>query len=292
MPFLVFISGVQAGLPYGAGSYWIHIARSSGIYVINSNDLKNHLSVMDSSVKNQDYYYSVRVIETIKGTEETDVTFVVYLQQEFIDYIRKFPDDARLIIFFDLFSGGGNPARKANYFAGTLDPEEYYEKSIIVYTDMVYNQIVDEVRRQQIILQNKLYEAFQRDESMDRGIKGRIDELTNVEREFFAFDEIIIIGEDAVPYIILNMEDYRELPIKYACINDDSPDAWEAIKQYGPSLVIDMLSIALYSITKVDFKNIFNGYSVRNEDRQRALDGWRIYLYYRYVGNELNRSNE
>jgi hypothetical protein len=115
---------------------------------------------------------------------------------------------------------------------------------------------------------------------MNRKIKKLIDELVIEEKEIAAFDELLGMGKEAVPYIILHMDDYRELPIKYAMVIDDSPDAFEEWLHYGPKLVIDTLEIVVDKLSKTSFGFIHNGGT--NEERQRTLNGWRIYLYYLY----------
>jgi hypothetical protein len=129
-----------------------------------------------------------------------------------------------------------------------------------------------------VILQEKLYESFIRDEAMDRKIKGCIDELVIEQKEMTAFDELLMMGVSAVPYIISHMDDYRELPIKYARLFIDDPDWFESMVQYGPELVIDTLGVILMGLTRENFGRIWSNST--NEERQRALDGWRIYLYY------------
>lgn len=268
--------------------HWQFISRASSIHVIDSADLKIHVPDMENKVRDRSYYYQISVEETLKGERVDSIKIRMVLEQAFIDRVKSLPDDTGLIIFItNRYAEFRNSDADefSNFFLGTID-----NKGIIIRTDEVYRGIVDEIRSQRVILHDKLYESFLRDEDMDRKIKGLIGELVIPEREMAAFDELLKIGKEAVPYIILHMDDYRELPIKYAMVIDDSPDAFEEWVHYGPKLVIDMLGIVLGKLTKASFGFIYNGGT--NEERQRTLNGWRIYLYYHYVGNELNRSNE
>jgi hypothetical protein len=202
----------------------------------------------------------------------------MFLDQVFIDNIKLLPDNTLLIIFIlnrYAESRNSDVDKFNNFFLG-VDAE-----AIILYTDKVYRETVDEIESQQTILNEKLYTAFLRDEVMDRKIKGLIDELVIEERETEAFEELLIMGRGAVPYIILHMDDFRELPIKYARVIDESPDAFDAFEgwvHYNPKTVIDMLGIIVNKLAKTNFGYIWNGGT--NEERQRVLNGWRIYLYY------------
>jgi hypothetical protein len=87
-------------VPQTISSYWEIIAKSSDIHIINSADLKNHLSDMENSVKNKHYYYSIPVFETIKGVKAHNIKFMAYLEQDFVDCVKLLPDNEKLIIFF------------------------------------------------------------------------------------------------------------------------------------------------------------------------------------------------
>jgi hypothetical protein len=231
---------------------------------------------MENSKMNGYYYYQVRIEETLKGVDMDSINISVYLEEGFIDYVKSLPDDTKLIVFLiNLYTRSGESDRDEfrNYIAG-----ESYNNGIVVYSDTVYEEIVDEIKNQQIILHDKLYEYFPRDEDLECKIKGLIDDLTIYEKEMVAFDEIIAMGREAVPYIIVYMNDYRELPIKYARLFIDDPDWFEDIIQYSPELVIDTLGVILMGLVQTHFGNTWNNGT--NEERQRALDGWRIYLYY------------
>jgi hypothetical protein len=281
MLFVVVTFGLEAQLRSSRSDYWEIIAKSSDIHIINSNDLKKNLEDMESSVRNGYYYYQVPVVEMLKGTEVETIKIYVYLEQEFIDHVKLLPDTTKLVVFFiKLYAAFRLSGQDeiSNYIT-----EGNYHEGIVVYTDRIYREITGEIAKQQLIQHKKLYEAFTRDETLDRKIKGLIDELTVPERELAAFDEIIMIGPNAVPYIILHMDDYRELPIKNVTIINDNPDAWEGWVNYGPDLVIDALEIILSELTATNFGYTYNGGT--NEERQRILDGWRIYLYYLIYSN-------
>jgi hypothetical protein len=275
LPLAVFTFGLDAASP--KSDYWQMAARASDIYVINSGSLKSHFPDLESSVRNKYYYYSIPVLETLKGAAVDTVKVTVFLDQGFIDYIRLLPDNTLLIIFLrSLYNkyGVAGDDEFNNYFITR------YDRGIITYSDTAHKGIAEEASNQYVILRGKLYETFQKDPAMDYKIRALIDKLTDRQNELAAFDELIALGPEAVPYIILYMDDFRELPIKHVRLTADSPDAWEEHVYYGPYLVIDMLAIALSELTKTNFGFISNGDDATAQTRQRALDGWRIYLYY------------
>jgi hypothetical protein len=280
--YIILIISICSKFGFGVtkqnSNYLEIIAKSSDIHIINSNDLKNHLANIDERFMNDYYYYSVEVLETIKGIKVNNIKYRLYLEQGMVDYIKLLPDNAKLIVFItNLYSRFRN--------TGVDEFNNYITKhrnsyGIIVYNQKIYKEITGEVAKQQLILHERSYESFVRDEIMDHKIKRLIGELIIEQKETAAFEELRMMGRDAVPYIILYMDDYRELPIKNIQLENNCLDAWEDTIYYRPELVIDMLGLILNELTKSNFGQTWADGT--NEERQRSLDGWRIYLYYTY----------
>lgn len=89
------------------------------------------------------------------------------------------------------------------------------------------------------------------------------------------FDRLEALGEAAVPAIVAQMDDRRALRTQAISLVNHAPDAFEAMRHYGPEQVVDGLDAVLNQITGESFGSIVNGGS----DRQRAatVAGWRIY---------------
>lgn len=89
------------------------------------------------------------------------------------------------------------------------------------------------------------------------------------------FDRLVALGEAAVPAIVAQMDDRRALRTQAISLVNHTPDAFEAMRHYGPEQVVDGLDAVLNQITGESFGSIANGGS----DRQRAASvaGWRIY---------------
>lgn len=91
-----------------------------------------------------------------------------------------------------------------------------------------------------------------------------------------AFESILELGCRAVPEIVDRMDDRRELPIKYIRLKNDSPDAFEAFRQYGPEVLADALAAILNDITSADCGFIFNG--ATEEQRAASVACWQKFV--------------
>ena len=91
-----------------------------------------------------------------------------------------------------------------------------------------------------------------------------------------AFDSILGLGCRAVPDIVDRMDDRRELPIKYLRLTNDSSQAFEAFRQYGPEVVTDALAAILNDITLADCGFIFNGAS--EPERRATVECWQKFV--------------
>jgi len=90
------------------------------------------------------------------------------------------------------------------------------------------------------------------------------------------FEQLISLGPDAVPAIIMQMDDRRPLAISQISLVNDFPGAFESLRHYGPRQVVDALEAVLNDITGQTFGGIHNGGT--GEERAKAVRGWRIYL--------------
>lgn len=92
------------------------------------------------------------------------------------------------------------------------------------------------------------------------------------EAQQLAFDSIVSLGCPAVPAIVDRLDDRRKLPLAYLKLENDSPEAFEAYRQYGPEVMTDALAAILNHITLWDCGFIFNGAS--DLERARTVQCW------------------
>jgi hypothetical protein len=60
-------------------------------------------------------------------------------------------------------------------------------------------------------------------------------------------------------------------------LENESPDAFEGLRHYGPEKVVDALAAILNQITGQDFGFIYNG--ATEAQRTQAVQGWRNFLH-------------
>jgi hypothetical protein len=113
-------------------------------------------------------------------------------------------------------------------------------------------------------------------ETIDVRVKQLIEKTQHESTEADAFRELEALGCQAVPAIIKNMDDRRPLPARYIAFRNKSPQAFEAIRQYGPERVVDALAAILNQVTGQHFGFIYNGAS--DVERAKTVAGWREYL--------------
>lgn len=90
-------------------------------------------------------------------------------------------------------------------------------------------------------------------------------------------EELLGLGGGSVPYLICELEQARE-PMRVRSVKvRNAPEAWEEYAHYTPEQKVDILDMALTSITGgVDFGSIVNGASEAMRDR--VIRGWWIYF--------------
>ncbi len=115
-------------------------------------------------------------------------------------------------------------------------------------------------------------------EGIGDAVRQLIDEAvaaSDQDEQQAAFDRLMALGCAAVPAIVEALPDDRDLTIRYIRIMN-SPEAFEAIAQYGPEKATDALVVVLGYLTGKHFGFIHNGASA--EDRATTVAAWRAFL--------------
>ena len=111
---------------------------------------------------------------------------------------------------------------------------------------------------------------------IDKRVGVLIEKTLKIRSERKAFADIEALGCPAVPAIIQRMDDRRSLPDPNISLRNKSPNAFEAVRHYGPEQVVDALAAILNQLTGQNFGLIYNG--ATDEDRTRAVQAWRKFL--------------
>jgi hypothetical protein len=249
-------------------NYWRKIATARQIIVINNSELLN------KKVKMNEYYeYNVHINKIFKGITQENIRFNIFMKEENYNYINSFDRSSEIILFLvNTYDGYGYNNYLADY---------YIENAIIKYTKETEEIIVNEILLQDDIINKKLFENIIIDNNLYNEVNNYIINITNISFEHNSFEKLEDMGKIAVPYIILLLDNFNELPIKSIVLRNKSKNAFEANRQYSPKLVIDALTAILNQITGERFGSIYNGEATQ-EERILVLKGWRVYLYKLY----------
>lgn len=90
------------------------------------------------------------------------------------------------------------------------------------------------------------------------------------------FDALIAMGPAAVPAIIEQMDDERSLASSQISLVNHAPDAFEGVRHYRPSVMVEALAAILNQLTGESFGFIYNGGTAL--EREASVRGWRVYL--------------
>ena len=91
-----------------------------------------------------------------------------------------------------------------------------------------------------------------------------------------AYAELKGLDKSYVPYLILNMNDFRKLPYTSLSFINTSPNAFEGIAHYHVEKVVDLLSMIAQRISGASI----HAYQYdNNEQRQRLIQDWKVWLY-------------
>ena len=118
--------------------------------------------------------------------------------------------------------------------------------------------------------------AEQPKDPMEAKVIMLIDQMLNEKTEARAFLEMEALGCPAVPAIIQHMDDRRKLPIAHFVLQNHSPGAFEATRQYNPDLMVDALAAILNQLTGRSFHFIYNCGS--EQERTAEVKAWKKYL--------------
>ena len=162
------------------------------------------------------------------------------------------------------------------YFAG------YTPRAIQTASSEIVNKVGNEVSSQDKIIREFGHIFRAESEPSCAKVRPLIEAMLSRRTEEKAFADLEVMGKDAVPAMVMFMDDRRKLPIQHIALRNDG--GFEAFRQYGPQVVVDAVAALLNQITGEIFDFISNGASER--ERKEAINAWRIYLYRTRFGTE------
>jgi hypothetical protein len=112
--------------------------------------------------------------------------------------------------------------------------------------------------------------------AVEKRVAVLIEKMLNTSTEQQAFADLEALGCPAVPAIIEQMDDRRNLPDPRISLRNKSPQAFEGMRHYGPQKVVDALAAILNQITGQNFGFIYDG--ATDAARTKTVRAWRNFL--------------
>lgn len=244
---------------------WISIAQSpyilTGTLQVDTNEIKKIMRTKSAYIE-----IDFAIDTVLKGdipSKEIIINKYIYSKKE----KRHNRNDSNLF----LFNGKKSIVSLALGYSGG-----YYLSSISPVTDEVKNELA----KQNEIIASKAYTKICPTIQHSSKVKSLIDDMLVESKATAAYAKLEELGIQAVPAIICQMDDQRELAVKHITLKNKSPTAWEATRHYSPELVVDVLEAILNQITGKSFGSIHNGGI--EEERTSTINGWRIFLWHSF----------
>ena len=162
-------------------------------------------------------------------------------------------------------------------------PERNYIKLPFVVRDCLKGSLPDT----NLVL--KVWSGYQKEmEAFDRlvapeslphwsAVSNAVAELTiDADHQSRSVDAILNLGIEAVPALIVLMDDCRELPVQSISLENSSPEHWEAYRHYGPKTVVDLADALADHSVKIGLGSVMNG--VTEQNRRQAVARWKLFL--------------
>ena len=257
------IKKISEGFP--KASPWIRIAQSP--YILTGTLHVDTNKINKIKMTNGDYIEIDFAVDTVlKGDiPSKEIIINKYIHGEKRKNVHR--NDSNLFLFNSKksvitlalgYSGG--------YYLGFIFPE----------ADKI--KIKDEIAKQNEIIVKSAHEKICPTVQHSSKVKKLIENMLVESKATGAYTELEKLGFQAVPAIICQMDDQRELAVKHITLKNKSPQAWEAMRHYSPELVVDVLEAILNQVTGNSFGSIHNGGT--EEERANTVNGWRIYLWH------------
>ena len=253
---------------------WLDVAKSrfivAGTFQVDTNKLKEIIET-ESGYLN----FTLSIDSVLKGelqTKELNIAKYIFSKK---DKSHRSNDSSLFLLngkkTIDFLIE--SPASTESLFMlGNID------NSLTSKTEDTIKVITNEVKQQQEITDDKTFFSICLYDKNSARVKRLIADMHNGAKANDAYIELEKMGFDAVPGMICQMDDRRELAQKHISLENKNPKAWEAYRHYSPKVVVDVLEAILNQITGQSFGFIENGGT--EEERANTVRGWRTYLWH------------
>ena len=156
------------------------------------------------------------------------------------------------------------------YFAGSS------QKALVAYNTQEVKPLIDEINLQKEI---NLKGITDLNTGTDKKVKILIEYFFIRNKASEAYAKLEELGEAAVPSLIKNMHDLRDLTVKGISLRNKAINSFEGRRIYGPQKVVDVISAILQQITSERFFNIVNGSD--SVTRKLEANAWKVWLHHK-----------
>lgn len=231
---------------------------------------KNTIAKLNSSPDYSEFLLPLKVISSAKGTLVSKKITVHYTPNSSI-YVPSAKvlansNRQRLIAFL-------RSTEKANefYFVGN------HCSVIYPFANTQWLESTKEVKKQQNAIGAFSKAKFVKTNASDALVKQLLDNLTIKAKQDQAWDKLMKLKEDQLPFLVKYMNDTRPLNNFNIAIELPAP-AFESIVHYSPPTVLDAVSILLNHKAQVNLRCLPAGGSAA--ERTATLESWEIWAVY------------
>ncbi|MEO8616327.1 MAG: hypothetical protein ABI600_14370 [Luteolibacter sp.] len=267
------VVSLHADFHPNAEDTWPLVARSQ-VIVIGTLDVPvERIREFQSSGKHDYLNLTVKTDQVMKGNvaREFNVSWFTKPRSDSPDPEQVIGLNGKNVMLF--LSVSHEDRKETLYFAADST------KAVTEYSEKLQQRVLSEIALQRKVLAARDQAVAVPNPAIFQKVKKLIDATTRKESQKDAFKQLEALGWDGVPSIIMLMDDDRDLAIKHIELDNHAADAFEGIRQYGPSKVVDAMAAILNQITAENFGFIYNGDDTE-QDRHDCADGWMMYLYH------------
>jgi len=157
----------------------------------------------------------------------------------------------------------------------------YLTVAVLIQACGSSKKIASEPVKQNSVVQNFDFKKVYNDQELNSRVKLLIEQLLNKNTQQSAVDSLINLEPSATPYIVMNMDDYRDLPDRTITLVNKSPNAFEAHRFAGVRKVTDALSEILSQREGKFFTNLSIN-DITDKDRAKDINAWKSWLISHY----------
>ena len=143
--------------------------------------------------------------------------------------------------------------------------------------ELGFSELINRVIKKKTEILAFDFSTIYTDKVLKNKVSSIISKMLDKEISNKAYADLEKLGTKATPYIIMQMDDFRELPVSSMSLKNKNRHAFEGIRHIGVKKVTDVLSEILTQLEGMRFSYISSA-EKSEEDRKRDIYEWRAWL--------------